>query len=130
LPAEGRIAGHLRLLGILWLALSAFRFVPGVILLIMVDHGMFRHEGAPPFLSSLLESVAAGVLILAVVGVVTGWALLARKSWARMLAIVLGSVNLIDMPFGTALGIYTFWVLLPVESEQQYQRITRVAQAN
>jgi hypothetical protein len=34
-------------------------------------------------------------------------------------------VNLIDMPFGTALGIYTLWVLLPAESEQQYKRMTR-----
>jgi hypothetical protein len=125
MPAQGRIAGHLRLLGILWLALSAFRLVPGLVLLAMVDTGMFREGGAPPFLSSLLEGVAASLLILALAGVVTGWGLLTRQPWARMLAIVLGAVGLIDMPFGTALGIYTFWALLPAESEQQYNRITR-----
>jgi hypothetical protein len=129
MPVQSRIAGHLRLLGILWLALSAFRLVPGLTLLFMVDHGMFRHEGTPPFLNPLLEAVAVGLLMLAAAGLVTGWGLLTKQRWARMVAIVLGAVNLMDIPFGTALGIYTFWVLLPVESEQQYQRMTRMEPA-
>lgn len=129
MPAQGRIAGHLRLVGILWLALSAFRLVPALILLVMVDHGMFRGEGAPPFLSPLIEGIAAVLLVLALAGLLAGWGLLTRQSWARMLAIVLGAVSLIDMPFGTALGIYTFWTLLPAESEQQYKRITRAEPA-
>ena len=129
MPAQSRIAGHLRLLGILWLAVSAFRLVPGLILLVMVDHGAWREEGAPPFLFPLLEGVAAVLLFLAFAGVVTGWGLLTRQRWARMLAIMLGAVSLIDMPFGTALGIYTFWTLLPAQSEQQYERITRAEPA-
>ncbi|MGH9632901.1 MAG: hypothetical protein ACRD7E_31740 [Bryobacteraceae bacterium] len=123
-PAQSRIARHLRPLGILWLALSAFRFVPGLILLVMVDSGMFWRDGAPPFLAPLMEGVAAVLLTLALAGVVAGWGLLSKQPWARLVAIVLGAVNLVDIPFGTALGIYTFWVLLPAESEQQYQRIT------
>jgi hypothetical protein len=129
MPAKSRIAGHLRLLGILWIALSAFRLVPGLILLTMVDHGMFRQNGAPPFVTSLVEGIAAGLLVLALAGILTGWGLLSRQPWARMLAIVVGAVSLIDMPLGTALGIYTFWTLLPAESEQQYQRLTRTEPA-
>src|SRR5262245_45560820 len=84
MPPQSRIAGHLRLLGILSLALSAFRLLPGMVLLVMVDNGMFRGDGAPPFLSSLIEAVAAVFLILAVVGLLVGWGLLARQPWARM----------------------------------------------
>jgi len=47
--------------------------------------------------------------------------LLTIQTWARMLAIISGALNLIDLPFGTALGIYTLWVLLPAESEQEYR---------
>jgi hypothetical protein len=129
MPAQNRIAGHLRLLGILWLALSAFRFAPAMVLMLMFDHGMFRRDGTPPFVGDLMEGLAAMLLIMALAGVITGWGLLSRQSWARTAAIVLGAVNLIDMPFGTALGIYTFWVLLPADSEQQYQRITRAEPA-
>jgi uncharacterized membrane protein (DUF2068 family) len=70
-----------------------------------------------------------GGLLLAgaVVGIVAGWGLLERKPWARMLAIVLGCFSLLDMPFGTALGIYTLWVLLPAGSEEEYRRMARAA---
>lgn len=123
MPQQSRIAGHLRMLGILWLALSGIRFVPGLVLLVLVDHGLFQNNGAPPFVSSLVEGVAVTFLILAMAGVGVGWGLIARQPWARMAAIVLGSCNLVDVPFGTALGAYTLWVLLPVESEEQYRRI-------
>lgn len=56
-----------------------------------------------------------------------GVGLLNRAPWARMMAIVLGCICLIDMPFGTALGAYTLWVLLPAQSEQEYQQISRAA---
>jgi hypothetical protein len=125
MPAERRIAGHLRLLGIFWLAISAFRLIPALTLLVMVDNGVFPRGGGPSFLIPMLEGIAAVLLILAAAGIITGWGLLARQPWARMLAIVLGALSLVDVPFGTALGIYTLWALLPAESEEQYQRLAR-----
>jgi len=38
------------------------------------------------------------------------------KSWARIVAIIVGCLNLLHVPFGTALGVYTLWVLLNDES--------------
>ncbi len=130
MPMQNRLAGHLRLLGILWVGLSALRLVPGLVLWIMVENGVFWRNGAPPFLSPLLGSIAAGLLIFALVGLVTGWGLLTKQPWARMAAIFLGSVNLIAVPFGTMLGIYTLWVLLPAESEQHYEQMTRLEPAH
>jgi hypothetical protein len=31
------------------------------------------------------------------------------------------------MPFGTALGIYTLWVLLPAQSEEEFRHIANAA---
>jgi hypothetical protein len=31
------------------------------------------------------------------------------------------------MPFGTALGVYTLWVLLPAKSEEEYRQMERAA---
>ena len=39
-----------------------------------------------------------------------------------MLALVLGFLALIDVPLGTALGVYTLWVLLPERSEEEFRR--------
>ena len=60
-------------------------------------------------------------------GLAVGVGLLERRSWARVLAIVLGIISLIHMPFGTALGIYTLWVLMPAESEREYRRLAGAA---
>jgi predicted lysophospholipase L1 biosynthesis ABC-type transport system permease subunit len=40
LPVEDRLDGHMRLLGILWLALSALRLLPGVVLVIAAKVGI------------------------------------------------------------------------------------------
>jgi hypothetical protein len=42
-----------------------------------------------------------------------------------MTAIVLGILALFHPPFGTALGIYTLWVLLPTESAAEYDRMSQ-----
>ena len=44
-----------------------------------------------------------------------------------MLAILFGAISLIDIPFGTALGIYTLWVLLPAEHEEEYRALSHAA---
>ena len=56
-----------------------------------------------------------------------GYGLLERESWARLLALVLGFVSLFNVPLGTALGIYTFWVLLPSHADEEYRRLARAA---
>lgn len=129
MPVQSRIGGHIRMLGILWLALSAFRLLPGLFLVAMVRHGnmMFLPPEAPFFVHSILRLAGAALLFAGAVGIIAGWGLLERQPWARTLAILLGCFNLIDMPFGTALGIYTLWVLLPANSEEEYRKIARVA---
>lgn len=54
------------------------------------------------------------IALLSIPDIVGGWALLAEKSWARILMIVLGVLELINFPFGTALGIYTLWVMFQI----------------
>jgi hypothetical protein len=129
MPVQGRIGGHIRLLGILWLAISAFRLLPGVFLMSMARHGgmTFLPPDVPMFVHAILRVAGMALLATGVVGIITGWGLLERQPWARMLAIVLGCLNLVDMPFGTGLGIYTLWVLLPAKSEEEYRQIARAA---
>ena len=66
--------------------------------------------------------VALFVLAKAAAGFVAGWGLLNREPWGRVLALVLGFLALIHVPFGTALGVYTLWVLLPAHSEEEYAK--------
>ena len=53
-------------------------------------------------------------------GIIGGIGLLKRKNWARILVLVLGFLNLIDIPVGTALGIYTLWVLFKEDTARLF----------
>jgi hypothetical protein len=43
------------------------------------------------------------------------------REWARAFAIVLAAVDLVLIPFGTALAIYTFWALLNAQSKPLFE---------
>lgn len=128
MPVRSRIEGHIRLLGIFWLALSAFHLMPGLALVSFAGAGMsFLPPGVPGFVHAILGTIGWVLLAGGILGIVTGWGLLQREPWARTLALVMGCLSLFHPPFGTALGIYTLWVLLPAASEQEYRSVARAA---
>jgi len=127
-PVETRLERHVKVLGILWLALSALRLVPGLAILTFGGYAMrFVPFNLRGFVAPFASTIALLLLASAVAGIAAGWGLLERRPWARVLAIVMGIISLIHVPFGTALGIYTLWVLLPADSEREYQRLSRAA---
>ena len=63
-------------------------------------------------LSYIGVGVGSILLLISIPGIVAGLGLIYRKSWSRILALVLCVVKLFSIPFGTALGIYGIWVLM------------------
>ena len=130
--AANRVADNLKLLGILWLVYSGITLLAGIGLW-MVANIIFAaiartQPGAqiPGFLQPLLSVVALAITAKAALGIVAGAGLLQRAPWARLLALIVGFIALLNLPFGTALGIYTIWVLLAGDGEKQYQQLAKV----
>jgi hypothetical protein len=127
-PAAGRIEGHVRMLGVFWLAYSTLRLLGGWFFsTFFARWGGFWNPHLPFFVPGLLRGVGMMLMAGGALGIVAGWGLLERQPWARMLAIVLGFLVLFHFGLGTVLGIYTLWVLLPAESAREYQRTARPA---
>jgi hypothetical protein len=122
-PGRGRVQEHLNLLGILWLAFSAFNAIGGALVLLAYKIFIYRLN-VPPFVQSLLAGIGWLMILKAAVGLGAGFGLMQRESWARILALILAFIALFtNIPFGTALGVYTLWILLPRESEQEYEAL-------
>lgn len=128
-PVErGRLERHLRILGILWIAMGALWIIPSLLLVglshaprIVIGDEMFTRAFMPPVLFSL----GAVFLVVAAGGILVGWGLMRHERWARMTAIVVGILSLFHPPFGTALGIYTLWVLMPADARAEYERLSK-----
>jgi len=122
----GRVQGNLHLLAIFWFAISAFNAILGVVLYIIANTLLAPggSAGAPAFLRPLLSVVAIIILGGSALGFSAGWGLMHREPWARTLVLVLAFLVLfINIPVGTAVGVYTMWVLMPGESEQEYEAL-------
>jgi zinc-ribbon domain len=128
---SNRVGEHVKLVGILWMAYSALQAVGGLMALLfarlVITRLLVVPNGPPPemflWLRPFLGVIGWLILCKGAVGFLTGWGLLQREGWARVLALVMGFLALLSVPIGTALGIYTLWVLLPSESEQQYRQV-------
>ena len=124
---KNRVQEHARLLGILWMAYTALNVVGGIILIVISNtlFGRFSQAGPPPEVTSWLRPLLTGIawLILAkaAASLIAGWGLLQREPWGRILALVVGFISLFNVPIGTALGVYTLWVLLPARSDEEYR---------
>lgn len=108
---------HVKILAVLYIAFSVLgligAFVVGLLLLgagALVD----QEEGLA---LTIIGTIIAGLLaVTAIPGIIGGIGLLKFQKWARILVIVLGVLNLLNIPFGTILGIYSLWVLLKDET--------------
>jgi len=128
-----RVSRHLQILGILWLVYAGMRVVKGIAGALIL-HGIFGMHGhsnwdstwtpfGTTFLSALWPIVVVSTIVTVASAILTGYALLTRQPWGRILAIVFGVFALIHPILGTALGIYTLWVLAISASGLEYDAI-------
>jgi hypothetical protein len=134
-----RVESHLQTLGILWCVFAAYRAVAALIGIFVVKAISRGHFGGGnwPFgrdfsfgwgpgtgwMAGLIPVIATATALMVGLGVFVGYSLLTRKPWGRTLAIVAAVLALFKIPFGTALGIYTLWVLASGQSGAEYDAI-------
>jgi hypothetical protein len=109
---------HVTVLGILYIAFSALGLLLAVIIFTaIVGGGMISGDSEAMTITAVVgPAVALFFVLLSAPGLIGGIYLLKHRPWARILVLVLGFINLIEIPIGTALGIYTIWVLFKNET--------------
>lgn len=113
---------HLHLLGLLQLVWGGIGLLLGVSTLLLAIGALAI--GVSPGGDRMAAGVTAGGFVIFAVALLAGgganvWAgreLRREQSRGRMATLWLGVLNLFVLPFGTALGIYAFWVLMHNET--------------
>jgi hypothetical protein len=120
---------HVKVLGVLYIALSAMTLAAALFLMFAVSTassivGLTADPGdaavALPIIGLAGRALVIFLLTLSLPGLIVGIGLLNVAPWARIAGIVLAVLHLINIPFGTALGVYALWVLFNKDTERLF----------
>ena len=116
------IAQHVKILGWLHIATSILTLLGGAVAFFFIMLGGLLSGDADAAAITTIVAFAIGgfLLVVSLPGLIAGWGLLKRKSWARLLALVIGFLSLLNFPLGTAVGVYTLWILLQDEASTYF----------
>lgn len=128
-PAARSTDSHVDLVGVLFMVWGGLTILIGASTLAL---GMAAASlisaaaaaGRGQFAASLTAATFTMFALLAMAWgaghVVVGILVRRRRHWSRLAAILLGSVDLLLLPYGTALGVYGLWVLLRDDSKKLF----------
>ena len=118
---------HLVYAGIQLLMLIMVMIVVGAVLSEM--DGRRQTVGGDPlpdFVRTILVIFWVLNFIFIIPSMIAGYALLKRRSWAKIAGIVAAVAEAINFPIGTAITAYTFWFLFSDAGRQIYDKDFRV----
>lgn len=119
---------HVDFLGTLFIVWGLLTVVVGVSTLalgvgaatLITSSGRNGSQVAAGVAAVLFTTLAFLAIIWGTAHVVVGVPLRRRTPWARLIALLLGSVDLLLLPYGTALGVYALYVLLDEEGKRLF----------
>ena len=120
---------HVDLVGVLFILWGVLTALVGVSTLALgVGAFALIASGAPDgpgqFAAGIVATAFTTLALIAIIWgashVVVGLPLRRRRPWSRVLALTLASVDLVLLPYGTALGCYTLWTLLNEEGKKLF----------
>ena len=101
-------------LGLFFVAFAAF-VIAGLGVIIDDPEAMY-------IILMVLPGLGILIGVLSILGIIGGIGLFTKSNWARILVLILSAIDLLNFPVGTALGIYTIWVLVQAETVALFEK--------
>lgn len=126
------MASHVKALGVLHILFSGLSLIGGLIALTVFGGiatlvGFAAHDPDKGIAMAILGGIGGLVfvicLVLSLPGLVVGIGLLNMASWAKICGLLLSALELFNVPFGTALGLYGLWVLTHAETDRLFHSV-------
>ena len=113
---------HVTAVAVLNIAFGALGILIAIVVFVaVVGGGLISGDAEAMAITAIVGTVVASFLIiLSIPEIIGGFGLLKRRPGARILVLIIAFLDLINIPFGTIIGIYTIWVLLKDETAQLF----------
>ncbi len=112
---NSKMKKHIAVVGSVQIGFSTLGLMLAVAIFVALSFARGFTENDEPghtVLSFLSISIPLLFGFLSTVGMVAGIGILVYKPWARYLIIIVSALGCVNIPFGTAKGVYSMWVLL------------------
>jgi len=115
---------HITLVAALHIAFSILGlFLAAIFFIAVVGGGLLSGDDDAITITAIVGGmVLLFIFILSIPGIIGGIGLLKRATWSRILMLVIAFLELINIPFGTILGVYTIWVLVDEKTVEFFEK--------
>lgn len=116
---DSKMKKHVAVVGAIQIGFAILGLILAVVIFFVMSFARSQvgdDETAQMVLGFLSGSLPILFGFLSTLGLVGGIGLLAYKSWARYLVMVVAAIGCLNIPIGTLKGVYTLWVLLQDET--------------
>ena len=106
---------HVTFVGALHIGFAILGLVVALVIFLSIDFAQSFVEGDDipvrvlKMIKEFLTSIIGVISLLSIIG---GIGLFSYQEWARILIIVMSAINCLNVPIGTAKGVYSLWALL------------------
>jgi hypothetical protein len=122
-------AVHVDLIGALFVVWGALTTLVGVSTLalgvgavaLIASGAVGQGQFAAGVTAAAFTTLALIAILWGAVHILVGVPLRRRRHWSRLAALTLGSIDLVLLPYGTALGCYTLWTLLSEGGKKAFE---------
>ena len=113
---------HVTLVAALNIGLGALGVLLGcIIFVVLIFAGIVSGDPQAMKVTTIVGvSVGTFLIFVSVPSIIGGIGLLKRCSWARILILILAVLDLLNIPIGTAIAVYTIWVMLQDETVEMF----------
>lgn len=119
---------HINIVAALQIGLSIFNLLVALLIFTVLKlvTGFIDDASAAGILSIVADVLAIVFIIISVPGILAGMGLYKRKEWSRILTMILSVIEIFSFPFGTAIGIYSLWVLVQPETTAAFGKAEEI----
>ena len=110
---------HVTVVGALHIGFAILGLVGALVVFLLINFAQSFVEGEEipiRVLTAVKIFIPAMIGVIALLSLIGGIGLFSYRQWARILIIVMSAINCLNVPIGTAKGVYSIWALLQDET--------------
>jgi len=119
---ENKMEKHVTVVASLQVGFSALGILVAIIVFVVLKNvwAVVDDYEAERVLKIVAAWLPLFLIVISLPGLIGGIGLFLRQGWARILTLIVAALGLLNIPIGTALGIYTIWVLVQPETAKLF----------